>query len=388
MHGAIVGWSHSAFGKREYDSVESLIASVANSALEDAGIEALEVDQIYVGHFNAGFSAQSFPSSLVFNALPELRFKPATRVENACASGSAAIHQGLNSLSGKKTRFALVIGVEKMTDSSGESVARNLLKASYLAQEAETEGGFAGVFGKITNTYFQRHGDQSQALAKIAAKNHRNGCDNPYAQMRKDLGFEFCNTVSKKNPLVAGPLRRTDCSMVSDGAAAVVLTDVETARGMAKGVGFRAAVQVNDFLPMSRRDCVRFEGARQAWSEAFAQANLKLEDLSFVETHDCFTIAELLEYEAMGLVKTGEGARAVLEGWTERDGRLPVNRSGGLKAKGHPIGATGVSMHVMAAMQLTGTAGRMQLPGAAIGGVFNMGGVAVANYTSILEQVK
>ena len=194
--------------------------------------------------------------------------------------------------------------------------------------------------------------------------------------------------MSDKNPYVAPPLKRTDCSLVSDGAAALVLTDEDTARAMAKAVRFRAAVHVNDFLPLSRRDVTRFEGGALAWQQALDAAGLTLADLSFVETHDCFTIAELIEYEAMGLTPPGGGARAALEGWTAADGRLPVNRSGGLKAKGHPVGATGVSMHVQAAMQLTGQAGAMQLPRADLAGVFNMGGAAVANYVSILEAVR
>jgi acetyl-CoA C-acetyltransferase len=146
-------------------------------------------------------------------------------------------------------------------------------------------------------------------------------------------------------------------------------------------------VQVNDFLPISKRDITRFEGAAEAWQRALSAADVKLQDLSFVESHDCFTIAELLEYEAMGLTPAGQGARAVLEGWTAKDGRLPVNPSGGLKAKGHPIGATGVSMHAITAMQLTGQAGTMQLPKTELGAVFNMGGAAVANYVSILEKL-
>ena len=213
---------------------------------------------------------------------------------------------------------------------------------------------------RIAHSYFQRHGDQSEALAAIAAKNHKNGCANPLAQMRKDLGIEFCRNVSEKNPLVAGPLKRTDCSLVSDGAAALVLTDVETALGMEKAVIFRSAVQANDFLPMSKRDIIQFEGCEAAWCRALGESGLNLDDLDFVETHDCFTIAELLEYEAMGLTERGQGARAVLDGWTAKDGKLPINPSGGLKAKGHPIGATGVSMHVLTAMQLTGQAGGMQ----------------------------
>jgi acetyl-CoA C-acetyltransferase len=153
-------------------------------------------------------------------------------------------------------------------------------------------------------------------------------------------------------------------------------------------VRFRAAVQVNDFLPLSRRDPTAFEGAAQAWQQAYAAAGVTLEDLDFAEVHDCFTIAELLVYEAMGLAPPGQGARAILEGWSGPAGKLPINRSGGLKAKGHPIGATGVSMHAIAAMQLTGQAGAMQLPGPALGAVFNMGGAAVANYVSILEPLR
>jgi len=282
----------------------------------------------------------------------------------------------------------LVVGVEKMTEVTGPQVGEILIKAAYIKEEGSIEGGFAGVFGRITQMYFQRYGDKSDALARIAAKNHKNGAANPLAQLQKDLGYEFCRSVSEKNPLVAGPLRRTDCSLVSDGAAALVLADVDTAMALKKAVLFRAAAHVNDYLPMSRRDIVQFEGCEQAWKQAFAQARVGLDDLSLVETHDCFTIAELLQYEAMGLTPRGQAARAALEGWTEKDGKLPVNASGGLKSKGHPIGATGVSMHIMAAMQVTGTAGDMQVRGAKLAGVFNMGGAAVANYASILEPLR
>jgi acetyl-CoA C-acetyltransferase len=244
------------------------------------------------------------------------------------------------------------------------------------------------VFGRIAERYFQKYGDQSDALATIAAKNHRNGVDNPYAQMRRDLGYDFCRTVSEKNPYVAPPLKRTDCSMVSDGAAALILTDEETARALGKAVRFRAAVQVNDYLPLSRRDPTAFEGAATAFRRALDTAGLGLADIDFAEVHDCFTIAELLVTEAMGLAPRGQGARVVLDGVTQKNGRLPINVSGGLKAKGHPISATGVSMHAIAAMQLTGEAGAMQLPKADRGLVFNMGGAAVANYASVLERLK
>jgi len=215
-----------------------------------------------------------------------------------------------------------------------------------------------------------------------------NGTKNPWAHMRKELSFDFCNTVSDKNPLIAGPLRKTDCSLVSDGAAALILADDSIADTMIRAVGFRARAQVNDYLPMSRRDPLLFEGPRRAWKMALERAGAMVDDLSFAEVHDCFTIAELLAYEAMGIADLGHGARAIEEGIVYKDGRLPVNVSGGLKAKGHPIGATGVSMHVLSAMQLCGDAGEMQLDRPQLAGVFNMGGSAVASYVSILERRK
>ena len=388
MTACIVGWAHTPFGKLTGETVESLIVRVATDALADAGIAPADVDEIVLGHFNAGFSAQDFTAALVLQASPDLRFKRATRVENACATGSAAVHQAIKAIEAKAARIALVVGVEQMTATPGPEIGKNLLKASYVREEADIDGGFAGIFGKIAGLYFQKYGDQSDALAMIAAKNHKNGVANPYAQMRKDVGFEFCRNESEKNPFVAGPLKRTDCSLVSDGAAAIVLADVETALKLNKAIAFRSTAHVQDFLPMSKRDILKFEGCSQAWQRALQSAGVKLADLSFIETHDCFTIAELIEYEAMGLVPEGQGARAIKEGWTQKDGKLPINPSGGLKAKGHPIGATGVSMHALAAMQLTDNAGEMQVSGAKLGALFNMGGAAVANYVSILERVK
>ena len=388
MTACIVGWAHSRFGKLEGETLESLIIKVATEALEHAGIGPADVDEIVLGHFNAGFSPQDFTASLVLQADDRLRLKPATRVENACATGSAAVRQGIRAIDAGAARIVLVVGAEQMTTTPGPEVGKNLLKASYLPEDGDTPAGFAGVFGKIAQAYFQRHGDQSDALATIAAKNHRNGVGNPYAQLRKDLGFDFCRQESDKNPFVAGPLKRTDCSPVSDGAAALVLAESETAAAMPRAIGFRANEHVQDFLPMSKRDVLLFEGCAEAWKKALEKASTSLYDLSFVETHDCFTIAELIEYEAMGLAKRGEGGRVALEGQTAMDGRLPVNPSGGLKSKGHPIGATGVSMQVLTAMQLMGEADGIQVPNATLGGIFNMGGAAVANYVSILERVR
>ncbi|MCV0385128.1 MULTISPECIES: acetyl-CoA acetyltransferase [unclassified Nitrobacter] len=389
MTANIVGWAHTPFGKLDAETVESLVVKVATDALADAGVSAGEVDEIVLGHFNAGFSPQDFTAALVLQADPQLRFKPATRVENACATGSAAVHQGVRAIASGAARIVLVVGVEQMTRTPGPEIGRNLLRASYLPEDGDTIGGFAGIFGKIAQAYFQKYGDASDALAMIAAKNHKNGVANPYAQMRKDFGYDFCRSESERNPFVAGPLKRTDCSLVSDGAAALVLMDDDTARSARKAISIIGTGHAQDFLPMSRRNILEFEGCTVAWQRALSKAGVALSDLSFVETHDCFTIAELIEYEAMGLTLKGQGARAIKEGWTQKDGRLPINPSGGLKAKGHPIGATGVSMHVMSAMQLAGEApDGMQIRAARLAGIFNMGGTAVANYVSILEPVR
>src|SRR6202008_690089 len=286
MTASIVGWAHTPFGKFDAETVESLVVKVANGALPGAGIAAADGDEIVLGHFNAGFSPQDFTASLVLQADPALRFKPTTRVENACATGSAPVHQGVRAIEAGAAKIVLVVGVEQMTRTPGPGIGRNLLRASYLPEEGATPGGFAGVFGKIAQAYFQKYGDQSDALAMIAAKNHKNGVANPYAQMRKDFGYEFCRNESEKNPFVAGPLKRTDCSLVSEGAAALVLTDAETAKTFAKAVNIRATAHAQDFLPMTKRDILQFEGCSVAWQRALQSDGIKISDLSFVETHE------------------------------------------------------------------------------------------------------
>ncbi len=384
----IVGWAHSPFGKSALENTEQLMASVVAPAIDHAGVDVSDIDGIFVGVMNNGFSKQDFQGALVAMGDERLAYTPAVRFENACSTGSAALYSAMDFIEAGRGRIALVVGAEKMTALPTAEVGEILLSACYRAEEANIPGGFAGQFGRIAQAYFQRYGDRSEELAMIAAKNHANGAVNPYAHMRKDFGFDFCNTVSDKNPYVAGPLRRTDCSLISDGAAAIILADEETAATLNRAIGFRGRKHVNDIMALSRRDPLAFEGARRAWAGSLELAGATLDDLSFVETHDCFTIAELIEYEAMGLAKPGEGYRIVQDGTALKTGRLPINPSGGLKSKGHPVGATGVSMHVMAAMQLMGEAGDMQIPNASLAGVFNMGGTAVANYVSIMERVK
>ncbi|MFY9184993.1 MAG: acetyl-CoA acetyltransferase [Limnohabitans sp.] len=382
----IIGWGHTPFGKLDAVDAEQLIRDAVEPALDSAGLQAQDIDGVFVGHYNGGFMPQDFTGALVAMAVPGLRHVPAVRLENACATGSAAIWAAMDAVESGRVRHALVVGFEIMNAVPGAKIAETLLRCSYVKEEAANPAGFAGVFGTIAATYFERFGDQSDALAAIAAKNHANGLKNPFAHMRRDLGFDFCRHPSDKNPFVAGPLKRSDCSLVSDGAAALVISKAPVAGARVPAVRWKSRTQVNEYLPLSRRDPTRFEGAAMAWHKGLDAAGVSLKDLSFVETHDCFTVAELLEYEAMGLAPHGQGARVILDGVTRIDGALPVNPSGGLKSRGHPIGATGVSQHVMAAMQLTGEAGDMQLPNARLGAVFNMGGAAVANYLSVLER--
>ena len=384
--GNIIGWGHNKFGRNVTQSTEDMIAEVVSEAISHAQVDPKDIDNIVVGTFNNGFQKQDFHGALPAINCEVLKHVPSLRVENACATGSAAIHTALNSIEAKRSKLNLVVGVEKMTDRSTKEAGDILLGASYRKEEDKIDGGFAGVFAQITDTYFQRYGNQTKYLSKIAAKNHKNGAVNPYAHMQVDLGFDFCNKVSEKNPLVAPPLKRSDCSMISDGAAALIIADDELALEAEKAISFKARVQMNDLMPMSKRDKTEFRGASLSWKKALSDAQVNLMDLSFVETHDCFTIAELIEYEAMGLTERGEGYKVLEEGTVYKDGKLPINPSGGLKAKGHPVGATGVSQHVMACMQLVGEAKDMQIKDASLGGIFNMGGSAVANYVSILER--
>lgn len=389
----LTGWGHSKFGKLTDETLESLIVQVSTEAIRNSGLEPRDIDEIYLGQFNSGMMPLGFTSSLALQVSDQLANVPATRVENACASGSAAFQQGVKSVLAGTARNVLVIGAEKMTDAGADVVGAALLGASYeMAGKASTTG-FTGLFADVAKHYEKRYGagipDSSlgDVLGSIAAKNHHNGMDNPYAQMHKDFGEEFCRTVSEKNPMVAEPLRRTDCSPVSDGAAAVVLSVGPASGAATEPVRLAGFGHANDFFPAERRDPTEFAATRVSWERALGMAGVGIDGLDFAEVHDCFTIAELIMYEAMGLTQRGEGSRAVQEGWVYKDGKLPINVSGGLKAKGHPVGATGVSQHVIAAMQLTGTAGAMQLPNARRAAVQNMGGVGIANYVSVLEAV-
>ncbi|WP_325984891.1 acetyl-CoA acetyltransferase [Pseudomonas protegens] len=383
----IVAAAHTRFGRLD-GSLEDLIVQVTRDVLVDAAIDAGAIDALFLGQFNSGLVPDGFPASLMLQADPQLRFKPATRCENACASGSAAIQAGINAIRSGAAELVLVVGAEKMTGNSTAEVTRALAGAGYQNDPQEAGLSFAQLFGQVAQRYTERYQSPLAAMAAIAVKNHANAMANPLAQMHRAMDFAHCNSVSPGNPLIAEPLRLTDCSLISDGAAAILLASPRRAREFRREVAIRALSQVNDFLPMARRDVLAFEGPQLAIQGALHEAGLGLDDLAFAEVHDCFTIAELMIYEAMGLAPKGEGHRALDEGWVNADGRLPVNLSGGLKAKGHPVGATGVSMHALGFRQLIGEPIGLAARSPEFGLLFNMGGMAVANYASVLQAVR
>ncbi len=387
MQAVIVGWGHTPFGKLDTLSLEDMIVSAANEAIRSAGVEATDIDAVWLGHFNAGLIPDGFCSSMILAADSALRFKPATRCENACASGAAALYAALDAVNSGRVRAALVVGAEKMTALPTAGVTTALASASYQAQESGVS--FPQIFARYAKAYWSAHADPRRAMAHIAVKNHANALRNPLAHMHRPIDLEFALSASDRNPMIADPIKLSDCSLISDGAAALVVVHRDLLADFRCGIAFRAAEQVNDFLPLSAKNLDSLEGPRRAFERAYSRAGVGVEDIDFAEVHDCFTIAELLAMEAMGLADAGRAPTLLAEGCTERGGRLPINLSGGLKAKGHPIGATGVSMHVIAARLLSGQAGDMNLTERPnLGLCFNMGGGAVASYVSILEQVR
>lgn len=390
----VIGTFHSKVGRLD-ENVYELLVQAGRGALEDAGVAAGDIDGIWIGNFSGGgFNSQEHLAPCAVDIDPALRFKPAVRVENACASGSAAIAAAKNAIEAGEAELALVIGVEKMTSLDTKGVTKVLAMASYWPEEGELGMTFPGLFAEYAKGYMEKYNVSAEELrvilAKVAAKNHRNAVANPLAQMPWECTFQdILDRPDQKNPMVAEPLRLFDCSLVSDGAAALVLASEKKAKelGLAQ-VELSALVHTTDYLALSKRSNSEFTAGKRAIQKAYELADITVDDLDFAEVHDCFTIAEVLAYEAIGLVPDGEGPRAIDEGLVEVGGKLPINASGGLKAKGHPVGATGVSMAVLAVRQLQGKAIGHQIEGAKVGLTYNIGGSAASNYALIFKRTK
>ncbi|MFN2362970.1 MAG: thiolase domain-containing protein [Halarsenatibacteraceae bacterium] len=390
---SIIGTGHTPFGRLD-ESLYELLENAGKEALESSGVSGKDIGRIFVANYSAGsFNNQEHLGPYSLEISEDLKYTPAVRIENACASGSAAIQAAKDVLLSGAIDYALVVGVEKMTSLDTKGAMKALSKASYWPTEGAEGMTFPGLFAEFAKGY-KDHYDLSdeelrETLAMIAAKNHQNATANDYAQMPWDCNYqEILDLADDKNPVIAEPLRLYDCSLITDGAAAVVLTRTDIAKeNDHEAVEIMALSHVTDSLELAKRSNYEFTAGKMAVKAAYEEAGITVDDLDFAEVHDCFTIAELLAYETLGLTEDGQGRRAIEEGWTAVDGKLPVNLSGGLKAKGHPVGATGVSMAALAARQLNGNPIGLAANNPEIGLSFNIGGSAATNYAIVYRKI-
>lgn len=396
MSVSIIGTFHSKVGRLEEESIYSLLVEAGKEALKDANLTGKDIDAVYVSNYGGpSFNKQSHLAPYALEIDPELRFVPCTRVENACASGSNAVKEGINAIESGKADTVLVIGVEKMTSLNTKGVTETLALASYYPVEGAKGYTFPGLYAEYAKGYMKKYGysveELYDTLAHITVKAHKNAMSNPLAQMHVEFEHSFAKEISDKNPLIADPLKLTDCSLISDGAAAMVLTRTDIAKSKVdKVVEIASISHVTDYLSIVEGKRANYEltGAKLAVDKVLEKANMTIDNINVAEVHDCFTITELLIYEALGLAEPGKGRDAILDGTVYVGGKLPINPSGGLKAKGHPIGATGVSMFVLIAKQLLGEAIGLQVDNAQNGLVLNIGGSGGTNIASVLTRIR
>jgi len=382
---AVIGVGITKFGELWDKSFRQLIAEAGAQAIIDSGISGSEIDALYVGSMSAGrFVGQEHVGALVADYSGfSLMHIPSIRVESACASGGIAFRQGYFSVASGMNDIVVIGGIEKMTDVVG-SEATNIL-AMGLDQEWEAFFGvtFPGIYAMIATKHMHDFGTTREQLAQVAVKNHANGALNPYAQFKRETKIE--NVINA--PMVAYPLGMLDCSPVSDGAAALILCAAEKAKKYTdKSVKIIGSGQASDTLALhGRNDICTFESTTYAARMAYKQANVEPKDIDVAEVHDCFTIAEILAIEDLGFVKKGDGGKAIDNKITTLDGQIPVNPSGGLKAKGHPVGATGVAQIAEIVLQLRGEADQRQVKDAKIGLTHNVGAGGASCVINILE---
>jgi len=371
---AIVGIGSTKIGELWDYSLRNLAVESGIRAVGDAGMSGKEIQAIWGGNMGAGqFLSQEHVAALIVDyvGLADLHI-PATRVEQACASGGAALREAVLAVASGYYEIVMAAGVEKMTDVSGETAAKILASAADQEWEALMGATFPALYALIAQAHIEEFGTRPEQLAAVAVKNHRNASDNPYAHFR--------NVITKEqvlnSPLVSSPLHLLDCCPLSDGAAAVVVTSAEIAKEFTDTpIYVKATAQASDYLTLSdRKELTMFKSAVIASRNAYQQARLEPRDIDVCEVHDCFTIAEIIALEDLGFCDRGTGGRATEEGETEIGGRIPINPSGGLKAGGHPIGATGIKQVYEIVQQLRGEAGKRQVNGAEIGMTHNVGG--------------
>ena len=384
---AVIGIGITKFGELWDKSFRQLIAEAGSKAILDAGIEGKEIDGMYIGSMSSGrFVGQEHVGALVADAAGfSHTHMPSTRVEGACASGGLAVRQGYLSIASGMNDIVVVGGMEKMNDVGGNDATATLATAADQEWEAFFGATFPALYAMIATRHMHEYGTTKEQLAQVAVKNHANGAKNPYAQYRREITLELAMNATT----VAYPLGLLDCSPVTDGAASLILCTADKAKKYTdKPIKIIGSGQGSDSLALhGRRDICTLDATVHAAKTAYKQAGITSKDIDFAEVHDCFTIAEICAIEDLGFVKKGEGGKAIDNKITTLDGSLPVNTSGGLKSKGHPVGATGVAQMVEVTQQLRGEAEARQLKDAKIGLAHNVGGSGATCVIHIMEAM-
>jgi len=378
---AVIGTGMTQFGELWNKSIKDIFVEASQKAIDDAGVD--HIDSIYVGAMSSGlFVGQEHLGAVMADYLG-MAPVPATRVESACASGGMSFRQAYLDVASGNSEIVLAGGVEKMNDGADVTAAL----ATAADQEYEVYNGitFPGLYAMIANAHMHEYKTTREQIAAVAVKNHKNGINNPNAQFRNQITLEQVLNSS----LVADPLRLLDCSPVTDGAAAVILCSMDVAKKLSKNfVKVIASTQASDTIALyQRKSFTTLNAVTKAADLAYKQTGLKPSDIDFAEVHDCFTIAEIVVFEDLGFCEKGCGGPAVEEGTTSLDGKIPINTSGGLKSKGHPVGATGIAQIIELSEQLTGKAGKRQVKNARIGLAQNMGGSGASCTINIMEAV-
>jgi len=366
------------------DSLRDMYVEAAVDALNDAGVD--KVDGMYVGSMTPGlFVGQEHLGSLLADYLG-IKNLPCTRVESACASGGVALKSAFLEVASGHSNLVIAGGVEKMTDCSGDDATYALATAADQEYEVFHGATFPGLYAMMARRHMHEYGTTRKQLAHVAVKNHKNGSKNPKAQ----YPFEVTLEGVMSSVMVADPLRILDCSPITDGAACVVLADMETAKKICKKpiVKIAGFGHATDTIALHARESLtKLDATIVAAERAYKMASKKPSDIDFAEVHDCFTIAEIIVTEDLGFFEKGKGGQAVEAGETQVGGKIPINTSGGLKSKGHPVGATGIAQAIELVTQLRGDAGERQVNGAKVGLAQNMGGSGGSCTVHIMEVV-
>jgi acetyl-CoA C-acetyltransferase len=371
------------WGELWQKSINDLIAESALKALDDAGIN--KVDAMYIGCMSSGLFTDQEHLGAIGPDYAGICPTPGIRVESACASGGAAFRTGFLHVASGLADIVMVVGVEKMTDVDGGKATFALATAADQEYEVYNGVTFPGLYAMMANHHMHKYRTTRDQLAQVAVKNHYNGARNPLAQFQMEVTLDQV----KKAVMVADPLTILDCSPITDGSAAVILCSLDKAREVTKKRLVRVAGSghASDTIQLAQREDLSFlKSTALAAKQAYEMAHLKPSDINFAEVHDCFTIAEIMVIEALGLVEKGKGGPATMDGLTALDGKLPVNASGGLKSKGHPVGATGVAQIVEIVKQIRCDAEKdRKVKNANIGLAQNMGGSGASSVVHILQ---